>query len=132
MLFQKPVATAAGRVSAPVIVPVVPQQYTSRSEQGLPSPVLSPLLKLAVDAGFVRASGSSQTGSLLYKVSNDLAEDAGSVSELAYRLNANTVAAVHDVQMRPDTTVPAESFSPVLNHKDTPKATLYTLEVPVQ
>ncbi|XP_050727008.1 uncharacterized protein LOC127003972 isoform X2 [Eriocheir sinensis] len=93
---------------------------------------LSPMLKLAVDAGFVRASGSSQSGSSQYEVSEELAKDAGSVSELAYRLGAIPVAAVHDVQMRPNEIIPEESFSPVLHHKSMPQVTRYTLEVPVQ
>lgn len=93
---------------------------------------LSPILKSAVDAGFVRASGSSQSGSLRYEISDELAKDAGSVSELAYRFGAIPVAAVHDVQMRPQAIIPEESFSPVLHHKTLPQATMYSLEVPVQ
>lgn len=133
VVFQKPVAPVVGQGSVPANVPVVPQQqYTSRSEQDLARSSLSPLLKLAVDAGFVRSSGVSQTGSPQYEVSSDLAEDAGSLSELVYRLGAIPVAAVHDVQMRPNTIVSDESFSPVLIHKEMPTVTKYTLEVPTQ
>ncbi|KAG0706840.1 hypothetical protein GWK47_024287 [Chionoecetes opilio] len=136
---QKPLAPVGGHLSVPSASAFIPnaavvqhQRYAATSQKDLGRSALSPLLKLAVDAGFVRASGSSQTGSPQYQVSSALAEDAGSVSELAYRLGANPVAAVHDVQMRPNTISTNDRFSPVLIHKETPRVTLYTLEVPIQ
>ncbi|XP_063860460.1 uncharacterized protein LOC135100873 isoform X2 [Scylla paramamosain] len=134
---QNPVAPAEKFKSVPAVeifppgAPVVPQQDTSESKQDSGRTPLSPLLRMAYDAGFVSASGVSQSGSPLYDVSPFLAEDAGSVSELAYRLEAVPVAAVHDVQ-RPYAVDPDHSFSPVLIHSDTPQVTKYTLEVPVQ
>ncbi|MPC36111.1 hypothetical protein E2C01_029558 [Portunus trituberculatus] len=133
---QNPVAPVGKFRSVPAVetfpagVPVVSQQDASKSEQDSGRTPLSPLLKMAYDAGFVSVSGISQSGSPLYDVSPFLAEDAGSVSELAYRLEAVPVAAVHDVQ-RPHGR-PAHSFSPVLIHDDNPQVTKYTLEVPVQ
>lgn len=108
-----------------------PQQKGIYKEERAKSS-LSPLLKLAVDAGFVRSSGSSPSGSPQYEVSEDLAKEAGSVSELAYRLGAIPVAAVHDVQMRPNEVTAEESFSPLLHHESLPKVTRYTLELPFQ
>ena len=110
----------------PISAPLVPQQ------QDLGRSSLSPLMKLAIDAGFVQPSGYSQIGSPQYDISPELAEDAGSVSELAYRLGAFPVAAVHDVQMRPNMVVQDDHFSPVLIHQDLPKVTKYTLDVPIQ
>lgn len=108
------------------------QQQQQVNEEDRVRSSLSPFLRLAVDAGFVRASGSSQSGSPQYEVSEELAKEAGSVSELAYRLGAIPVAAVHDVQMRPNEIIPEESFSPILHHKSMPQVTRYTLEVPIQ
>ncbi|KAK3892150.1 hypothetical protein Pcinc_003986 [Petrolisthes cinctipes] len=92
-----------------------------------------PLVKLAVDKGVVKPLRGSPQGVSEYAVSPHLASEVGSVSSLAYRLGAVPVAAVHDVQMRPnslnsDTT----ALAPVLVHRETPKITLYTLEVPEQ
>ena len=138
MLSQNPVApvgkfrSVAAVETFPPGDSVVPQQQdTSKAEQDVGRSPLSPLLKMAYDAGFVSVSGVSQSGSPLYDVSPFLADDAGSVSELAYRLEAVPVAAVHDVQ-RPYAAAPAHSFSPVLIHDDKPQVTKYTLEVPVQ
>lgn len=138
LVYQPVASPVVGLRSLPVLtgassVPEVQQQQqqqVDKDERVRSS--LTPLLKLAVDAGFVRASGATQPGTAQYEVSGDLADDAGSVSELAYRLGAIPVAAVHDVQMRPNEVVPEESLSPVLHHKATPRVTLYTLEVPVQ
>ncbi|KAK4299289.1 hypothetical protein Pmani_028431 [Petrolisthes manimaculis] len=101
----------------------------------LPSRAVSifPLVKLAVDKGVVKPLGGSPQGVSEYAVSPHLASEVGSVSSLAYRLGAVPVAAVHDVQMRPNSlNSDNTALAPVLVHRETPKITLYTLEVPEQ
>lgn len=93
---------------------------------------INPLLKLAVDTGVVEPIGGSPQGVSEYAVSPHLASEVGSVSSLAYRLGAVPVAAVHDVQMRPNLVDTESAYAPVLVHRETPKVTLYTLEVPEQ
>nr|XP_053628931.1 uncharacterized protein LOC128686175 [Cherax quadricarinatus] len=94
---------------------------------------LSPLLKQAAVAGEVLPAGRSPSGAPQFVVSPKVAAEAGGVSELAVRLGAVPVAAVHDVQMRPDFgDARAEDFAPVLIHSEQPKVTVYALEVPYQ
>nr|XP_045609689.1 uncharacterized protein LOC123765238 [Procambarus clarkii] len=94
---------------------------------------LSPLLKQAVAEGDLFSTGKSPSGILGFLVNPKTAEEAGGVSELATRLGALPVAAVHDVQVRPTfKEYRPEDFAPVLNYAEQSKATVYSLDVPNQ
>ncbi|XP_042237081.1 uncharacterized protein LOC121876185 [Homarus americanus] len=118
-----------------VVVP--PQQQVRSPGVVVGSPeqdvALLPLLKQAAEAGQVLPAGFSPSGTPQFVVTPELAEEAGGVSALAYRLGAVPVAAVHDVQVRPSHFRNNQAdFSPVLVHQERPEAIFYTLEVPIQ
>lgn len=92
---------------------------------------IGPLLKQAVSVGVLVPAGSSPSDTPQYAINPEAAQRIGGVSAVAEALGAIPVAAVHDVQSRPSSAA-SYAFAPVLNHREEPDITLYTLEVPIQ